>query len=165
MVGHGYSAETAFPYTHTDAPCHTYPITAKPVAWGFVDAANEIPSVATLKQAIIERGPISVSVRATSNFQGYAGGVFYEAAPAHDSNHAVVLVGWDDAKGAWLLRNSWGTSWGETCGYGSERGYMWIAYNSSNVGRWSRWVLAEHALYFNPNILKVLEKHQVFKLK
>jgi cathepsin L len=163
MVGHGYGAEAAFPYTHTDAPCHTYPVTAKPVAWGFVNPTVEIPTVAALKQAIVEHGPISVSVNATAAFQGYAGGIFYQAAPSINTNHAVVLIGWDDSKGAWLLRNSWGTGWGETCGYGAERGYMWIAYNSSNVGRWARWVRAEHALFINPNILQLLQKHQVFK--
>ena len=38
-------------------------------------------------------------------------------------NHAIVLTGWDDSKGAWRLRNSWGTSWGSS-------GYMWIKYGS-----------------------------------
>lgn len=163
MVGHGYAAEAAFPYTHSNAPCHTYPVTAKPAAWGFVNAAIEIPTVAAIKQAIIEHGPVSVSVNATAAFQGYAGGVFYQSAPPSTSNHAVVLVGWDDGRGAWLLRNSWGTGWGETCGYGTERGYMWIKYNSSNVGRWARWVRAENSLFINPNILQLLEKYMAAK--
>ena len=40
------------------------------------------------------------------------------------TNHAVALVGWNDADGAWILRNSWGPSWGED-------GYMRIKYTSA----------------------------------
>lgn len=56
------------------------------------------------------------------------------------ANHAICLVGWDDnfsaahfmvsppGNGAWLARNSWGTSWG-------DEGYFWISYydNALNI--------------------------------
>ena len=77
----------------------------------------------------------------TDLFQNYTNGVFNEipsnyASPT--SNHAIVIVGWDDAKGAWLMKNSWGTNWG-------ENGYMWIKYGSNNIGRRAAWVIAKKA--------------------
>ena len=42
-------------------------------------------------------------------------------------------MGWDDAKGAWLLKNSWGPRWGVD-------GFMWIKYGTCNVGLGACWV-------------------------
>jgi cathepsin L len=92
-----------------------------------------------LKEAICTYGSVSVCVNATPLFQNYAGGVFFEQASDNNNpsiNHAVVLIGWDDSKGAWLLRNSWGMNWGIT-------GYCWIKYNSNNIGYGSIWCLAK----------------------
>lgn len=112
------------------------------VAWGVVDPSgdiNKIASVAKIKEAICKYGPIAASVNATSLFQNYTNGTFFETASNYNSpssNHAIVLCGWDDDKGAWLMKNSWGTDWGED-------GYMWIKYNTNNIGRRAAWVLAK----------------------
>ncbi len=55
-------------------------------------------------------------------------------------NHGVTLIGWDDSKSAWLIKNSWGTGWGDVCGFGTERGYMWISYATNNIGFAAAWV-------------------------
>ncbi len=45
--------------------------------------------------------------------------------PAHSEQprggHAVLMVGYDDSKHCWLVRNSWGEQWG-------EEGYFWMPY-------------------------------------
>ena len=51
-------------------------------------------------------------------------------------NHAVVIVAWNDTKGAWLVRNSWGVGWG-------MGGYMWIAYGMSAIGVGAAYVVAD----------------------
>ena len=89
------------------------------VATGFVDDAAECPNVNKIKQAFLcEHGPIMVGIYGTDMLVANTTGVFNEliGIPC-DSNHAVVLVGWDDDVGAWLIKNSWGSDWGEE-GYG-----------------------------------------------
>jgi cathepsin L len=150
LVSTGTASETVIPYTATSGPPN--PGAATPydaVATGFVNAAVENPSVAELKQALCEYGPLSVSVNATSQFQAYTGGVFNQMSNA-STNHAVLLIGWDDAKGAWLIKNSWGSGWGSTADYGTEKGYMWIAYNSNRIGRWAQWIKAKSKYYILP---------------
>jgi cathepsin L len=68
----------------------------------------------------------------------------------YTTNHVVTLIGWDDAKKAWLIKNSWGTGWGGTCDYGDERGYMWIHYGTNNIGYVAAWVKARSKLFNLP---------------
>lgn len=124
--------------------------------WGVVDPSGDITkiaSVADIKAAICKYGPIAASVLVTDAFQNYTNGVFNEipsnyASPS--SNHAIVLCGWDDDKHAWLLKNSWGTDWGED-------GYMWIDYGTNNIGRRAAWVIAKKA----PVIVKPIKDIKV----
>jgi predicted secreted protein len=133
--------EADFPYQADDTvPCnppHTHH--EKIVSWDYV--SGDWPSVAALKQAIVNHGPVAVAICVGAAFQGYTGGVF-ETDEAVDCgidlvNHAVLLVGWDDnqgTSGVWILRNSWNTSWGES-------GYMRIGYNVSHVGYGATYVV------------------------
>jgi predicted secreted protein len=118
--------EADFPYRATDVPCngpHTH--YEKLDDWGYVDRSWSVPTVAQLKQAIYDHGPISVAVCAGSAMSRYTGGVF--SSHCSSVNHGVVLTGWDDDGGYFHMRNSWGTHWGES-------GYMRIKYGVSQIG-------------------------------
>ena len=144
LINTGVAAEASFPYTATNGTCKTVVRPYKAAAWGYVGNSSSIPSVASIKQALCAHGPLAVAVNATSAFQHYTSGVFNE----HNNsgiNHGVTLIGWNDSKNAWLVKNSWGTGWGSTCDYGTERGYIWIAYGSNNIGYAAAWSKAATA--------------------
>jgi hypothetical protein len=129
LMDYGVSLESSFPYQAADVACNSG--VARPYAidaWGYVGSYQGIPSVEAIKQAIIQYGPVWAGVYADENFQAYKGGVFnYWRGYAVDPNHAIVLVGWDDSKGSWILRNSWDDTWG-------IGGYMFIRYDAASVG-------------------------------
>jgi cathepsin L len=135
LIDKGCAKEADYPYTAKKGTCNSGAVRPyQAVSWGYVDSNVEIPSVAALKKALCTYGPLGVAVAVTSAFQAYKSGVFNENSSAN-INHAITLVGWDDSKQAWRIKNSWGTAWGES-------GYMWIAYNSNKIGYGASWVQA-----------------------
>lgn len=152
MISNGNTTEAEDPYTANDKPCKpNVSLPYRAVAWGYVDPNGGIPTVEQMKAALCKYGPLTVAVYATPLFQHYTGGVFNEMDTSHGINHDITLIGWDDSKGAWLIKNSWGPYWGETGDYGTERGYMWIAYHSNNIGYGAAWVQAASRFYVLPS--------------
>jgi C1A family cysteine protease len=132
----GAVLEADKPYTATNGTCTVaYSHPYQQTDWKFVNGSEwSLPSVTAIKNAIYTYGPVTAGVCVGSEFQGYDGGVFStnENCAGGYTNHQIVLVGWDDADGAWILRNSWGTTWGES-------GYMRIKYGISRVGEGTSW--------------------------
>jgi cathepsin L len=136
----GTATEVSYPYTANDLACKTQIATPfHAVTWGYVKSDGGVPTQAEMKQALCKYGPLAVAVNATPSFQAYTGDVFNENDQS-TINHGVTLIGWDDDKGAWLIKNSWGTGWGLS-------GYMWIAYGSNKVGDGAAWVQAKTDAY------------------
>ena len=116
--------------------------------FNLVSQTVPIPVKEAIKRSLISNGPLAVCVYADDAFMRYpqAGPAFkgFPSTPNNPRaaiNHAVTLVGWDDGKNAWLIKNSWGTDWGV------EGGYIWIDYNSNNVGLAAAWVKAKVSQY------------------
>lgn len=126
--------------------------------WGYVTDGAEsspflLPSDAALKQAIYRYGPLAASV-VTRGWDEYLkvdangnpnprwsvdfpNGVF-EGEPTtalmqDQIDHEVLLIGWDDSLGTWLIKNSWGTDWGDD-------GYMKLKYKRNYIGFGASWL-------------------------
>lgn len=119
--------ESAMPYTGTDGSCtgapHSHPY--KLSGWGDL-CGNAVCSTTSIKDKIYNYGPVSVAVYVGSAFQAYTSGIF-STSQTGTVNHAIVLTGYNDTYSYFNLRNSWGTSWGES-------GYMRITYGTSRIG-------------------------------
>jgi C1A family cysteine protease len=124
----GAAMESCFPYVATEVPCEPCPTPYQVQSWAFVTEDNVVPPTDLIKQAIYTYGAVQSGVWVDHWFQMYTDGVFNRCKKKVNwTNHAIILCGWDDAKGAWLMKNSWGPGWG-------ENGFMWISYGCNKVG-------------------------------
>jgi cathepsin L len=118
VVSKGLVTEAAWPYKATDSACTWTGKTAAVGITGFV--ALPTNNYTALVNAVSKQ-PIAISAAAEA-WQLYSSGVLKNNCGT-DVDHAIQLVGFgtDSAKGDyWLVRNSWGPSWGEA-------GYIRIA--------------------------------------
>jgi hypothetical protein len=123
----GVPLESCYPYTAVKGSCKTSCTKYHPLSsWYYVGSSSGVPTTSAIKQAIYDHGPVACAVYANSAMQSYTGGIF-NSCSSSSPNHAVVLVGWNDTGSYWIMKNSWGTGWGES-------GYMKIPYGCSNIG-------------------------------
>ncbi|XP_049866955.1 cathepsin K-like [Pectinophora gossypiella] len=115
-------------YENQDGYCHIQNVSKTYKISGYVDVTPN--SIQALKVALVNHGPLSVSVHVTSAFALYSGGVFYdfECNPMN-LNHEITLVGYGEEYGEtfWIVKNSWGQDWGID-------GFMHIAAKENNCG-------------------------------
>ncbi|XP_032075357.1 dipeptidyl peptidase 1 [Thamnophis elegans] len=130
----GVVEEDCFPYKGMDSPCtpvndcyHYYTSNYYYVG-GFYGGCNE----ALMKLELIKHGPMAVAFEVYNDFMYYSGGIYHHTGlmdpfnPFELTNHAVLLVGYgsDPHSGEpfWIVKNSWGTSWGEEGYFRIRRG-------------------------------------------
>ena len=129
---------------------------------------NEIPNGTQLKLAIMKYGSIDVSYKGQSTYN--EANPYYNPATysqyVNDSSlqpsHAVSIVGWDDnfdasnflitppGNGAWIVKNSWSTKWG-------NNGYLYVSYydktliKSLEIGNYATAIIVENTVPYNKN--------------
>lgn len=80
-----------------------------------------------VKGLIYESRPVIIGMRLTPSFDRLKAGEIYRGRCKSDAScdsHAMVIVGYDEARQAFKLINSWGRDWG-------ERGFGWLSYDSA----------------------------------
>ena len=98
-------------------------------AWKLTYAKVSPDETAAYKAALLEYGPLVVPLEHPDDWYYYTGGIYEPVLESEEwaedflygeANHCVTLVGYDDngdAEGYWIIKNSWGSDWGEE-GYG-----------------------------------------------
>ncbi len=133
IAAHGICDPDCYPWKTTDPPYKPTPDregrTVK------IPGKVEIGDIASQKKWIDSVGPLGATFSVYHDFDGYSSGVYIKgpttAANYFRGTHCITLVGYDDTKKAWLMRNSWGTGWGMA-------GYCWIGYGQADIDTWSK---------------------------
>nr|AAW34137.1 cysteine protease gp3b [Zingiber officinale] len=110
----GVNSEEHYPYTGTNGTCNTTKGNAHVVS---IDSYRNVPSndEKSLQKAVANQ-PISVGINASGrNFQLYHSGIFTGSCNT-SLNHGVTVVGYGTVNGNdyWIVKNSWGESWGDS---------------------------------------------------
>eukprot|EP00357_Protocruzia_adherens_P036895 CAMPEP_0114997408 /NCGR_PEP_ID=MMETSP0216-20121206/14883_1 /TAXON_ID=223996 /ORGANISM="Protocruzia adherens, Strain Boccale" /LENGTH=613 /DNA_ID=CAMNT_0002361787 /DNA_START=21 /DNA_END=1862 /DNA_ORIENTATION=+ len=78
---------------------------------------------------IYSRGPITCGIAVTDALLKYTGGIFKDTTGATELDHDISVIGFGEENGEkyWIIRNSWGTYWG-------EEGFFRLARGIDNLG-------------------------------
>jgi len=123
----GIERESDYPYTAQDGECQSDASKVVTKVTGHVDIPQG--DEAKLQEAIATVGPVSVAIDASHlSFQFYRSGVYNEkSCSSTQLDHGVLAVGYGSLNKAayWLVKNSWGSSWG-------QKGYIFMTRNKKN---------------------------------
>ena len=125
IQNNGIADETSYPYEGMEGTCDTSnAIMYAAQISNFEDVTPN--SEEQLRQAVANQ-PVSVAISVNGIFKMYQGGIF-SGSCGTTLNHAVTVVGYgtsEDGTNYWLIKNSWGESWG-------ENGYMRMLRDSGD---------------------------------
>jgi hypothetical protein len=125
LKGAGTTDETCTPYTMGrmgEDRSGTVCPNAKERTYKILGSQNV--SGTAIKEAL-QNGPVTTTMTVYEDFMFYKGGIYDHVSGKSVGGHAITIVGYDDAQGTWIVRNSWGPTWG-------EGGYFRIPYNNSS---------------------------------
>jgi cathepsin F len=121
----GLTDEKDYPYTGEQGSCESgKPSMAKISNWTAL--STDTTQIMTY---LYNNGPLSITLNAGLLFS-YTSGIITgspDSCPNDGSDHAVLLVGYDIDQDYWIVKNSWGDSWG-------ENGYFRIQYDNGLCG-------------------------------
>ncbi len=122
---HGVVDDPCYPYVGQDQNCT-----------GLCgDAGNRVvriggwqrlTSTSAMKDWLAANGPLVACFTVYTDFFSYKSGVYKKVSGKVEGGHCIVVVGYDEAQGCWICKNSWGANWGAS-------GYFRIAYGQVGI--------------------------------
>jgi len=138
LIKKGAVLESCNPYNSSalqcDGACLCDNCTPVKIVDGYRLVTNDQSQTDLIKEVLYNQGPVTMAFynHGSHLHTDPTYGHVYDCAGCYGANHMVSIIGWDDSvphfetpgTGAWLVKNSWGTDFG-------DNGYFWLAYNSS----------------------------------
>jgi len=123
----GMEDESDYPYTAADGTCNFQSNLVKVTISNWQYATSNSDET-TMQNNLVSWGPLSICVDAEP-WQDYTGGVMMASDCSTSLDHCVQLVGYDMTQSTpfWIVRNSWGSDWG-------ENGYIRLQYGQDTCG-------------------------------
>ncbi|KAL2259209.1 hypothetical protein VTK26DRAFT_7187 [Humicola hyalothermophila] len=128
-----------------DWPCDPYEATQQPYVHcaDRSGRATHIPghtalgSVDDQKRWLDQYGPLVATFVLYDDFKAWKPAApdsvySYDGVSGSTGNHLALIVGYDDEKQAWIMKNSWGPGWGAD-------GFVYFAYNNANIDSWTKY--------------------------
>jgi len=117
----GQDTEASYPYRAVRGSCRRGSIGAR------ISSVSEVSGYESSIMSALGNCPLSICVDANA-WQHYSGGIMSPSHCGHSIDHAVQLTGYSpNSGGYWIVRNSWGSSWG-------ERGFIYLKYGYDTCG-------------------------------
>lgn len=137
FINDGTAEPTAARYQHPAAQVLDYQYLSWANSYPMDYNINEI--AAQIKSKVINYGAVDIGIDMQNQwYSGITNSYYNPGASYSTTNHAVVVVGWDDnypkesflsppsRDGAWIILNSWGDSWG-------DGGYFYVSYDEKSI--------------------------------
>lgn len=146
----GLPPESYYPYTAANGTCGNaisgwQNNTSFITSWHYAGGTTS-PTVDQIKNELITYGPLVTTMDVYSDFYYYNGGVYKYTTGTLQGGHAILIVGYDDVGQYFIVKNSWGSGWGES-------GYFRIAYSElSSIVYFGDWTIAYYTDTTPPSI-------------
>jgi len=132
----GLTTEDKYPYMAVDQKCaYQNGMASVTVVGGAVNIT--VGDETELLHAVFQHGPVSIAYQVVPGFKDYKDGVYHSDVcnnTAADVNHAVLAVGFghEDGMDYWIVKNSWGTAWGNEGYFKIQRGVNMCGISNCN---------------------------------
>ncbi|QEV16595.1 peptidase C1A [Streptomyces alboniger] len=129
IKSNGIADPACWPYRQDNAPYRPTPDRAGRTVK--IDGYTETGSVADQKKWLDTVGPLTCCIEVPDDFFSYRTGVYRKTVSHIAGLHCIAVVGYNDSEGCWIIKNSWGTGWG-------ENGFGRIAYGQIRIDEFTK---------------------------